>query len=65
MKVKVTVKSGNAGSGTVLSRQKIRVVATGGKPRITGKPIYTTSAQMNIHISRGTRPTTTQPRRYN
>ena len=62
MKAKVTVKSGKS-SGTKLVSAEVRVVKTGGKPRITGKPIYQTKAQLNLHIGNGARPTKTQFRR--
>lgn len=64
MKATVKISSGKS-SGAPIAKGKVRIASTGGKPRVTGKPIYTTSAQMNIRISRGSRPTKTEFKRAN
>lgn len=65
VRAKVTVKTGRPPGGTVLASGTVKVISTGGRPRFTGKPLYKTSAQLNLHLDRGRRPTKTELRRLN
>lgn len=47
-RVKISVKAGK--SGIKLASANLRVTKTGGKPRITGKPVYQTKAQLHTRI---------------
>ena len=48
MKVKVTVLPGR--SGTKLASSEVRVVKTGGRPRVSGKPLYQPRAEIDVHL---------------
>lgn len=55
--VKVKVSSGKpSGNGTVLVRQQVVLVKAKAQAKPYGKPIYQTSAQLNVHVMKNGRP---------
>ena len=59
-RVKVKIKSKPGRAGTLLARVPVTVAGTD-KPK--GERLFQTKAQLNLHLDRGNRPNTFQPRR--
>lgn len=61
-RVKVTVRKGKSGGGTLLARFPVAVEKNDNP---NGERLYQTKAQVITHVRRGTRPKTSRPRGAN